>query len=86
MSPEAFNPFVGKYEFPQFFTISVKHEDNKLIVSVPEGDVVEYYPESDLSFFSLGPYDPPIEFVTKDNSVIEMKIKMDNLLVGKKIE
>ena len=69
---ETLRSYVGVYQFSNGPTVTIAAEKGRLMVKLPQGDLVEIFPESATSFFSIHRGIPPLRFTRKDDNSVEL--------------
>jgi CubicO group peptidase (beta-lactamase class C family) len=69
---ETLGAYTGVYQIPNGPRVTVKAEKGRLWVTLPQGDIVEFMPESPTSFFSINDGVPPLRFARKDDNSVEL--------------
>ncbi len=71
---EKLRSFAGAYHFPNGPTLFLTVEKGRLLLTLPQGDIVEVFPESLTSFFNMNGDFPPLRFARKDDNAVELTV------------
>ncbi len=71
---ETLRSYAGTYHLPNGPTLILTVEKGHLLLTLPQGDIVEVVPESPTSFFNMNDRLPPLRFARKDDDSVELTL------------